>query len=271
MFPRPFDYFSPKNFDEALELLKDGDVDTRILSGGQSLLPAMKARNLCPKILVDIGRIKELNFIRKEENNLKIGATTTTGTLEVDSEVASLLPILNETALEIADPLVRNLGTVGGNLCYADPVNDLAAPMLVLNSSFEVASKQRTRTIKSNEFFLDKFKTALKPNEVLTQIQIPIDEGRVGSAYRKVKKGSGGFTIAGAAAYVSVAEDKTVLDCRLAMTAVGPKAFRAQKAEEALIGKKPEAEKLKMQQCWLLRQQNQLQTLQRQRSIDAKC
>jgi len=241
MYPRPFDYFSPKNLAEALELLQNPDGETKVLAGGQSLLPAMKLRVLAPKILVDIGNIKELSFIRKEQNTLKIGATTIMTTLENDPEVASLLPILKETASEIADPLVRNLGTVGGDLCHGDPKNDLPAAMLALNASFAIASKQGTRTVGSDAFFLGKFKTALEPNEILTEIQIPLEEGKVGSAYRKVRKGSGGFTVAGVAAYVSAADDNTVFECRLAMTAVGSKPLRAPEAEKFLVGKTPKA------------------------------
>jgi carbon-monoxide dehydrogenase medium subunit len=241
MFPRPFDYFSPKNLAEALELLQNLGAETKILAGGQSLIPALKLRTLSPRNVVDISGIKELIYIRKEENMIKIGALTTTSTLENDSEIASSLPILTETASQIADPLVRNLGTVGGNLCHVGHANDLPATMLALNASFAIDSKQGTRTIHSDSFFLDKFKTVKKPDEVLTEIQIPLQEGRVGSAYRKVRKGSGGFAIAGAAANVSVADDNTVSECRIAMTAVGPKPLRPEKAEQALVGKTPEA------------------------------
>ena len=241
MFPRPFDYFSPKNLAEALELLPNLGAETKILAGGQSLIPALKLRVLSPKNVVDITGIKELNYIRKEENTLKIGALTTTGTLENDSQIASSLPILTETASEIADTLIRNLGTVGGNLCHAAPANDLPAVMLALNASFAIASKRENRTIQADSFFLDKFKTAMKPDEILTEIQIPLHECGVGSAYRKVRKGSGGFAIAGAAANVSVADDNTVSECRIAMTSVGPKPMRAPEAEEAFIGKGLEA------------------------------
>ena len=240
MFPRPFDYFSPKSLAEALELLESLGAETKVLAGGQSLIPALKLRVISVKNVVDITGIKELNYIRKEENMLKIGALTTMGALENDSEIAFLLPILKETATEIADPLIRNMGTVGGDLCHADPVNDLPATMIALNASLALASKQGNRIVQSDSFFLDKRKTALKPNEVLTEIQIPLREGRVGSAYRKVKKGSGGFAIAGVAANVSVADDCTVSECRIAMTAVGPKPLRAEKAEQAFIGKMPE-------------------------------
>ena len=237
MYPRPFDYFSPKNLAEALELLQTLGAETKILAGGQSLIPSMKLRALSPKNVVDITWVKELSYICKEENMLKIGALTTTGTLENNQEIASLMPILTETASEIADPLVRNLGTVGGNLCHAAPANDLPATMLALNASFVLASKRGTRSITSDAFFLDKYKTALKPDEVLTEIKISLREDRVGSAYRKVKKGSGGFAIAGVAARVSVADDNTVSECRIAMTSVGPKPLRAPEAEQTCIGK----------------------------------
>jgi len=237
MFPRSFDYFSPKNLAEALELLQNLGDETKILAGGQSLIPALKLRMLSPKNVVDITGIKELNYICKEENMLKIGALTTTSTIENDPQIAALLPILTETASEIADPLIRNLGTVGGNLCHASPANDLPAVMLALNASFVIAGKQGTRTVQADSFFLDNFKTTIKPDEILTESQIPLKECGVGSAYRKVRKGSGGFAIAGAAAQVSVADDNTVSECRIAMTSVGPKPLRAPEAEKALIGK----------------------------------
>jgi carbon-monoxide dehydrogenase medium subunit len=241
MFPRPFDYFSPSTLSEALELIKSGDAETRILAGGQSLLPAMKARNLSPKKLVDLGGIRELNFISKDEHGLKIGATTTTATIENDLEIACLVPILQETAGEIADPLVRNLGTVGGNLCHADPVNDFPPAMLAVNATFTLASAQKTRSIVADEFFVDRFKTAAKSNEILTQIQIPLRDAKVGNAYRKIRKGSGGFTIAGVAAQIEVDDENVISGCRIALSGVGSKALRALRSEAALLGKTPEA------------------------------
>ncbi len=236
MYPRHFEYFSPKNLIEALDLIQNEDVETKILAGGQSLIPSMKLRKHSPKRVIDITNIKDLNYIRKEENMLKIGALTTTSTLENDIELASLLPVLRETASEIADPLVRNLGTIGGDLCYADPRNDLPPVMLALNATFTAISKHGTRNIPVESFFLGVFRNQLKLNEILTEIQIPIQKGKVGSAYRKIKKGSGGFTIAGVATYVSILDDK-ISDCRIAMAAVGPKPLRAKKAEQTLTGK----------------------------------
>lgn len=244
MFPKPFGYSAPGSLTEALKLLAGADPNIRVLAGGQSLIPALKTRT-SPLIssltdIVDITRIKELNFIRKEEAEFKIGALTTISDLENDLEIASSLPILHEAASEIADPLVRNLGTVGGNLCYGDPANDLSAPMIALNASVVLVSVGGSRKIDVENLYVSPHKTLVKADEILTEIQIPLQLGRNGNAYRKVKKGSGGFTIAGAAANLSVGDDNSVSECRLALTSVGPKVIRPIKAEQALVGKRLE-------------------------------
>ena len=240
MFPRPFDYFSPKNLDEALELY-GGAAEVKILAGGQSLIPALKLRLFSLKGVVDMTGIKELSYIRRDGPLLKIGALTTTAALENDRAIVSSAPILSEAAEKIADPLVRNMGTIGGNLCHAHPANDLPAVMLALNASMVVTSTEGTRKISADSFFIDSFKTALKPGEILTEIEIPVQIGRVGSTYRKVTRGSGGFSIAGVAACLSASDDDMVTGCRIAMTAVGTTALRAEKAEQELLGKVPTA------------------------------
>ncbi len=239
MYPESFDYFSPKSLGEALELLSGGNSMLRVLAGGQSLIPSLKLRSFSLKGLVDITCIKELDYIRKDGQLLRIGALTTTATLENDSLIASALLILKEAAAQIADPLVRNMGTVGGNLSYADPANDLPAVMLVLNASMVATSKHRTRRISADSFFTDQFKTALKSGEILTEVEIPLQTDGFGSAYYKVRKSSGGFSIAGVASCLSVQDSRTISRCRIAMTAVGPKVLRAEKAEQALQGKAP--------------------------------
>jgi carbon-monoxide dehydrogenase medium subunit len=245
MFPRSFDYFAPKSLLEALELLKKGDSQVKILAGGQSLIPALKTRDSLLisslKSVLDITGIKELNYIRKEREVYKIGALTTVGTLENDLEISNSLPILKETASEIADPLVRNLGTVGGNLCYGDPVNDLPAPMIALNASVILTSLKGNRKVNVEQLYMGSHKTLVKADEILTEIQIPLPTDRCGCAYRKVKKGSGGFTIAGVAANISIEDDNSVSACRLALTGVGPKSLRPLKAEQAFVGKRLES------------------------------
>ncbi|MGZ4949282.1 MAG: FAD binding domain-containing protein, partial [Halobacteriota archaeon] len=138
MYPGSFEYFSPHSLNEAVELL--GDRDVRILAGGQSLIPSLKLRTLSVKSLVDIGGIKELRHVRQKEDGLEIGSMVTVAALENDGIVSSLLPIVREAAEHIADPLVRNRGTIGGNLCHGDPTNDLPAVMLALNSSMTALS-----------------------------------------------------------------------------------------------------------------------------------
>jgi len=240
MFPRPFDYFSPKNLGEALELY-GGAAEVKILAGGQSLIPALKLRLFSLKGVVDMTGIKELGYIRKDGPLLKIGALTTTAALENDRAIVSSVPILSEAAEQIADPLVRNMGTIGGNLCHAHPANDLPAVMLALNASMVATSTGKTRKISADSFFIDSFKTALKPEEILIGIEIPLQMGRFGSTYRKVRKGSGGFSIAGVAACLSASDDDIITGCRIAMTAVGATALRAEKAEQKLLGRVPTA------------------------------
>jgi carbon-monoxide dehydrogenase medium subunit len=242
MFPRPFDYFAPTTLTEALGLLQNADSQVKVLAGGQSLIPALKTRDSplisSLKSVVDITGVKELDYICKEGQLLKIGALTTISTLESNREITCSLPIIHDAASEIADPLVRNLGTVGGNLCYADPVNDLPATMIAVNASVVLASVGGNRKVKVEALYAGPYKTIVKPEEILTEVEIPLEKGRCGNAYRKVKKGSGGFTIAGVAANLSIEDDNAVSSCRMALTAVGPKALRAQNAEQALIGKR---------------------------------
>ncbi|MGA2680773.1 MAG: xanthine dehydrogenase family protein subunit M [Candidatus Bathyarchaeia archaeon] len=249
MFPRSFDYSAPKTLTEALELLKNADSKVKVLAGGQSLIPALKTRSSplisSLKSVVDINGVKELNYIRKVNETLKIGALTTVSVLENDLDVASSFPILHEAASEIADPLVRNLGTVGGNLCHGDPVNDLPATMIALNASVVLASMGGNRKANVEDLYISPYKTSIRPNEILTEIQIPIRAGRRGNAYRKIKKGSGGFTIAGVAADLSVEEDNSISACRLALTGVGSKTLRPREAEQTLVGKRLESPFLK--------------------------
>jgi carbon-monoxide dehydrogenase medium subunit len=238
MYPRSFDYFSPKSLGEALELL-NGASETKILAGGQSLIPSLKLRALSTKALMNITRVKELCYVRQEGDAIKLGALTTVAALERDGTVSSLVPILREAAEQIADPLVRNRGTIGGNLCQADATNDLPAVMLALNATMVAVSSTGTRRIGADSFFVSAGRTSLTPREILTEIEVPVQGGRVGGAYRKVKKGSGGFSIAGVASCLSVAGDGAVDRCRIALTAVGPTVLRAENAERVLIGSVP--------------------------------
>jgi Aerobic-type carbon monoxide dehydrogenase, middle subunit CoxM/CutM homologs len=238
MYPKSFDYVAPKSLGEALELL-GGSPEVKVLAGGQSLIPSLKLRVLSPEALVDITRIKDLCYVRHEGHVLVIGALTTVAAVANDRTVASSFPVLREAGEQIADPLVRNRGTIGGNLCNANPINDLPAVMLALNASMVAMSRRGSRRIDADSFFTGAGHTALAPEEILTQVEIPVQGAGFGSAYRKVRKGSGGFSIAGVASCLSVAGDGTIARCRIAMTAVGPSVLRAENAERALLGEVP--------------------------------
>ncbi|HYA32865.1 MAG TPA: xanthine dehydrogenase family protein subunit M [Candidatus Bathyarchaeia archaeon] len=238
MYPRSFEYFSPQNLGEALEYLNQS-AEARILAGGQSLIPALKLRTRSVRALVDITPLKELRYIRQEGGVLRLGALTTVATVATDQKVMSLVPILREAAEQIADPLVRNRGTIGGNLCQADPTNDLPAVMLALNATVLATSLRGIRRMSADSFFVGSGRASLARDEILTEIEVPVPGQRTGSAYRKVKKGSGGFSIAGAATCLSVADGSTVDRCRIGLSAVGPTALRARDAERTLIGNVP--------------------------------
>lgn len=241
MLPRNFEYFAPRSLWESLNFLAEAGGETRILAGGQSLIPALKMRNAAVKHILDISGLHELKYVRREEDKLRIGALTTTAAVENGRELQDVLPVLPEAAATIADPLVRNLGTVGGDLCYADPANDFPAVMTALNASFTIFNKQGSRIVPADDFFIEAFKTALKRDEILTEIEIPLGKGPSGSAYQKIKKRSGGFTIAGAAVCLSLGGGGAIDYCRIAMTAAGPKPMRAAEAEKAFLGQKADS------------------------------
>jgi aerobic carbon-monoxide dehydrogenase medium subunit len=237
MYTAKFDYFSPKSLGEAHEILKTKAPDVKILAGGQSLIPSLKIRASSYANIIDIGHISELKYIRKESSMLKIGSLTTVAEIEGSDIVASELLILKEAAEQIADPLVRNMGTIGGNLCHSDPVNDLPAVMLSTDAIIAITGPSGTRTVTAEKFFLGSFKTAITPEEILTAIEIPIPGKMHGSTYMKIKKDSGGFTIAGIACSINVDPNGKIGKARIAMTSVGPMAFRAASAEKELEGK----------------------------------
>ncbi len=235
MYPREFEYFAPSSLEEAIELCTREGV--RPIAGGQSMLPMLKLRKAAVNGLVDLSRIPALSGVEKKGDSLMIGPLVTTAFLSRDAAIASMFPILREASLQVADPLVRNLGTIGGNLCQADPVYDLPAVMLALDATMVTKSKNGERRIPSYAFFAGPRKTALSQGEILTNIEIPIVREMAGGAYLKLKKGSGGFTIVGVAAQLEVGKDGKVTTCRLGLTCAGDKPLRAREAERSLKGK----------------------------------
>jgi carbon-monoxide dehydrogenase medium subunit len=240
MIPAAFDYHSPKSLSEAFALLERYRDEAKVLSGGQSLLPLLKLRLGAVGHLVDIGRIPGLEYIREEDGHLKIGGRTREAALEHSDLIRSKYPILADTAAVIADPLVRNLATVGGNLAHGDPANDHPATMLALQAQVVATGPKGARTIPIDKFFTGLFSTALAGDEILTEIRIPVPPPRSGGAYVKLERKVGDFATAAAAAQVTLGPDGTIQRAGIGLTAAGPTPIEAVEAERFLQGKKPD-------------------------------
>ncbi len=239
MIPPRFEYFAPSTLDEAIEILGRYGGEAKVLAGGQSLLPVMKLRLAEPKALVDINRIPNLSYIREEAGGLRIGSTARTNDLNDSDVVKRRYPILSDAAAVIADPLVRNMGTVGGNVSHGDPANDLPACMLALGAQFVARGPKGARTIPAASFYRDTFVTALEPDEILTEIQIPKPRTGQGNAYAKLEKRAGDFPIVGVAANLVLGANKKIESAGIGLTAVGPTALHAKAAADSLVGQAP--------------------------------
>ncbi len=242
MIPASFDYHAPQTLDEALALLKSHPDDAKVLSGGQSLLPLLKLRLGAVGHLIDIGRIPGLEYIKEEGGMLLIGGRTRESALERSELVRRRYPLLAETTEVIADPLVRNLATIGGNLAHGDPANDHPATMLALRAEVVATGPGGTRTIPIDDFFRGLFATALEPGEILTEIRIPAPPPRSGGAYVKLERKVGDFATAAAAAQITLGARGEVTKAGLALTNAGPTPVRAVDAESFLTGKQPSPE-----------------------------
>ena len=241
MIPASFDYHAPGSLPEALALLSRYGDEAKVLSGGQSLLPLLKLRLGQAGHLIDIGRIPGLEYIREEGGMLRLGGRTRESALEASEVIRSRYPILFDTARVIADPVVRNMATVGGNLAHGDPGNDHPATMLALGAQVVATGPKGERVIPIEQFFLGLFRTALKNDEVLTEIRIPTPPARSGGAYVKLERKVGDYATAAAAAQVTLDGKGAFERVGLALTNVGPTPIKARDAEKFLVGKRPEA------------------------------
>jgi len=241
MIPAAFDYHAPTTLKEAVALLSQHKDSAKVLSGGQSLLPLLKLRLGQAGHLVDIGRIPGLEYIKEEGGMLKIGGRTRESTLERSELVRARYPILSDTAQVIADPLVRNMATVGGNLAHGDPGNDHPATMIALGAQVVAVGPKGERVIQIDDFFLGLFQTALQADEILTEIRVPTPPARSGGAYFKLERKVGDYATAAAAAQITLGPSGAVERVGLALTNVGPKPVRSATAEKHLAGKKPDA------------------------------
>ena len=244
MIPPAFDYASPKTLSEAVSLLSQNS-GSKVLAGGHSLIPMLKLRLASPPLLVDINRLEGLSYIREADGWLKIGAMTREVDLERSSLVHDRYPLLADTTRVVADPIVRQMATLGGNLAHADPANDHPATMLAYGAQVVAVGPKGQRTIRCSEFFTDLFQTALEHDEILTEIQIPVPPARSGGAYFKLERKVGDYGTVGVAAQVTLDAAGNCARVGIGLTNVGLVPVEAKQAEAALTGHAPDDATLK--------------------------
>jgi carbon-monoxide dehydrogenase medium subunit len=245
MIPQSFEYFSPATISEAIALLQKHGDGAKILSGGQSLIPMMKVRLARPEYIVDINRIANLQYVKEEDGFLKIGGLTRESDLEVSNLIRSKYPIILDTAAMIADPQVRNMATVGGNLAHGDPANDHPATMLALGAEITATGQGGERAIPIKDFFLSVFTTALEHGEILTEIRIPIPPPGSGGAYFKLERKVGDFATVGVAAQVTLDGAGVCRRAGIGLTNVGATPIKATRAESFLAGKRMDEQQIR--------------------------
>jgi carbon-monoxide dehydrogenase medium subunit len=235
VIPGPFAYHRPKSVTEAVAMLSEFGEEARPLAGGHSLIPMMKLRLATPEHLIDLGGIGDLKGIRADGGDIVIGAMTTQHEL-VDSDLlAARIPIIRETSLVIADPQVRYVGTLGGNVANGDPGNDMPAVMMCLGATYHVTGKQGERRIAAREFYQGAYFTASEPGEILTMIRIPVPPAGHGHAYEKLKRKIGDYATAAAAVVLGMDGDK-VATCSIGLTNVAETPLWAEDAAKLLVG-----------------------------------
>ncbi len=236
MIPAGFDYHAPRSVADAIKLLGELGPEAKLLAGGHSLLPMMKLRFAAPSHLIDLGRISDLRGIAQAGNEIRIGAMTTEADLLGSKLLAEKVPLLVEGASWIADPQVRYKGTIGGDISHGDPGNDHPALMLALDASFVLTGPKGERVVKADGYFLGLYSTLLEPDEILTQIRIPVPAAGSGWSYSKLKRKAGDFATAATAVVLQMKGGK-VAKVAIALTNVGPTALKASAAEDSLVGK----------------------------------
>ncbi len=244
MIPGAFAYHRPKSVTDAVALLSDLGDDARPLAGGHSLIPMMKLRLATPEHLIDLGALAELRGIRQDGEAIVIGAMTTQHALIGSELLASKLPLLRETALVIADPQVRYVGTLGGNVANGDPGNDMPAVMMCLDAAYTLLGKQGTRRVLARQFYRGAYATALAASEIVTEIRIPLPPAGHGHAYEKLKRKVGDYATAAAAVVLTLNGDK-VASCAIGLTNVAATPLLAEEAARVVVGSSLDAATVK--------------------------
>lgn len=245
MIPASFDYVRPQSLEDALARLGEHGDDARVLAGGHSLLPVMKARLADPAVLVDIAGIDGLSGISETEGGIQIGAMTTHAEIEASALVQEKCRALAEAAGSIGDVQVRNRGTLGGSLAHADPAADYPAAVLAAEAEITVTGADGERVVGADDFFTGTYETALGAGEILTSVRIPAPAARGGSAYLKAAQQASGFAVCGVAARLTLDENGTLETIRVGVTGVAATAYRATSVEDALTGSAPSAESIR--------------------------
>jgi len=235
MIPPSFQYHAPNSIDDAVALLGQYGDEAKLLAGGHSLLPMMKLRFAEPEHLIDINNIELLKGIREENGQIVIAAMTCENALINSALLQEKCPILPEVARMIADPQVRNRGTIGGDIAHGDPANDHPAIMMALDATFTLVGPSGSRQVAANDFYLGTFYTALEADEILTEIRFAPQPANTGASYHKLKRKTGDFATAAAAAVIEMSGD-TCQSARITLTNLGPTALRASDAEAVLSG-----------------------------------
>ncbi len=237
MKPPPFKYFSPTSLEEALALLTEHGFDAKILAGGQSLIPTMNFRLAQPEVLIDLNNVTELNYINGATNGgVSIGAMTRQRAVEREPLIAERVPLVAETMPFIAHPQIRNRGTFGGTLAHADPAAELPAVTTALGARFRMQSQSGQRWVAADDFFVDLFQTALEPEEILVEVELPALPARTGYAFEEVSRRHGDYALVGAAAVVTLADNGQCQAAKLVYFSVGPGPVEAFQAEAGLVG-----------------------------------
>lgn len=238
MIPDSFDYLAAHSVNEAVALLDQHGEGAKVLAGGQSLIPLLRFRLAAPSVLIDINRIDGLEYLRETDGTLHIGALTRESELDNSSLIRERYPILFDTSTVVADPVVRNWATIGGNIAHADPANDHPATMIAMGAKIVAVGPTGERVLPIEEFFTDApFETSLRSNELLTEIRVPAPVRGSGGAYVKLERKVGDYAIAGVAAYITLDANGIVTYAGIGLTNVGQTPIKAHNAEQALLGK----------------------------------
>ena len=245
MIPAAFEYHRPKDLQAALALMQQHEGDAKLMSGGMSLIPSMKLRMNQPQHLIDLGDVSELKGISVEGDFLRIGAYTTHWQVESSAVVRSVLPMLSEAAGVIADPQVRNRGTIGGSIANADPAADYPASALALEAELVCAGPGGERVVKATDWFQGLFTTALGEDEILREIRFPLPAPRTSAAYLKLLHPASRFALVGVAAVMTADESGICKSMRIGITGAGSFAVRATAVEQELTGHKLNADRIK--------------------------